>query len=179
MYVIFRKDYYKLCFCIGIISCIICCIAVYIYIAIYNHSWNFIFFISLFMSTTYTLFYLVKFLRKKLDFVALRIDNNGIFLCSKKSEGVFIPWHKIKHVIFVVDEYGSKIVIHQYNKENHYLLLTDYFNCFRPQKAIKAAYKYADNAKKIREVKDDLVSTYESIMWRISETEVKHENNMR
>jgi hypothetical protein len=33
--------------------------------------------------------------------------------------------------------------------------------------------------KKIREVKDDLVSTYESIMWRISETEVKHENNMR
>lgn len=159
----------------GIIPCIICYIAVYIYIVIYNHSWNFISFMSLFMSTTYTLFYLIKFLRKKMDFIVLRIDNNGMFLCSKKNEGIFVPWQKIKYVIFVVDDYGSKIVIHQYNKENHYLLLTDYFNCFRPKNAIKAAYKYADNNKKIREVKDDLVSTFDSIMWRISETEVKYQ----
>jgi hypothetical protein len=52
--------------------------------------------------------------------------------------------------------------------------LTHYFHSFRPKSAIKAAYEYADNKKKIREVKDWLPSSYEQIMWNISKTEVKH-----
>ena len=39
---------------------------------------------NLFASTTYTLFFLIKYLRKDLDFVAFRIDDSGVFLCSKK-----------------------------------------------------------------------------------------------
>ena len=131
---------------------------------------------NLFASTTYTLFFLIKYLRKDLDFVAFRIDDSGVFLCSKKNEGVFVPWEKIKYVIFVVDDYGTKIVIRQHNKDTHDLLLTDYFNCLTPKNAIKAAYIYADDKKKIKEVKDSLALDYEAIMWRISKTEVKHES---
>ena len=61
-----------------------------------------------------------------------------MFLCSKKDEGVYIPWEKIKYV------------------------------------AIKAAYKYADDKKKIKEVKDYLVSSYEDIMRNVSKTEIIH-----
>ena len=131
-------------------------------------------FIFFFYSIAYTLFYLIKYLRKDLDFVALRIDESGMFLCSKKDEGVFISWEKIRYVIFVVANNGSKIIIRQHNKETHELLLTHYFHSFRPKSAIKAAYEYADNKKKIREVKDWLPSSYEQIMWNISKTEVIH-----
>ena len=128
---------------------------------------------NLFASTTYTLFFLIKYLRKDLDFVAFRIDDSGVFLCSKKNEEVFFKWDKIKFVIFVVDDYGSKVIVRQHNKEIHELLLTDYFYVLRPRGAIKAACKYADDINKIREVKDSLASTYNSIMWDISEKEKK------
>ena len=95
-------------------------------------------------------------------------------ICSKKDEGVYIPWEKIKYVIFVIENYGSKIIVRQHNKETHELLLRDYFNCFRPRSAIKAAYKYADDKKKIKEVKDYLVSSYEDIMRNVSKTEIIH-----
>ena len=94
-----------------------------------------------------------------------------MLLCSKKNEEVFIKWEKIKFVIFVVDDYGSKVIVRQHNKETQELLLRDYFNCFRPRGAIKAACEYADDIDKIREVKDSLASTYNSIMWDISEKE--------
>ena len=97
-----------------------------------------------------------------------------MFLCSKKDEGVYIPWEKIKYVIFVIENYGSKIIVRQHNKETHELLLRDYFNCFRPRSAINAAYKYADDKKKIKEVKDYLVSSYEDIMRNVSKTEIIH-----
>ena len=74
-------------------------------------------------------------------------------------------------MIFVVDDYGSKVIVRQHNKEIHELLLTDYFYVLRPRGAIKAACKYADDINKIREVKDSLASTYNSIMWDISEKE--------
>lgn len=176
MYIIYRKDYYKLCFFLGIILCSIVCPTVYFLIVVENHFWNFVSFMSLFISIAYTLFFGIQLLRKNLDFVVLRIDENGMFICSKKNEGTFVSWEKIKCVIFVIDDYGSKIVIRQHNKDTHYLLLTDYFNCFRPKNAINAAYKYADDKNKIREVKDCLALDYEAIMWRISNTEVKHES---
>lgn len=176
MYIIYRKDYYKLCFRLGIVWCIISCLPVYYLIVVCNHSWSFFMIFNLFASTTYTLFFLIKYLRKDLDFLVLKIDENGLFLSSKKNEGTFVPWEKIKYVIFVIDDYGSKIVIRQHNKDTHDLLLTDYFNCLRPKNAIKAAYIYADDKKKIKEVKDSLALDYEAIMWRISKTEVKHES---
>ena len=176
MYVIYRKDYYKLCFCLGIIMCSIVCPIVYVLIVVENHSWNFASFMSLFISIAYTLFFGIQLLRKNLDFLVLKIDENGLFLSSKKNEGTFVPWEKIKYVIFVIDDYGSKIVIRQHNKDTHDLLLTDYFNCLRPKNAIKAAYIYADDKKKIKEVKDSLALDYEAIMWRISKMEVKHES---
>ena len=83
---------------------------------------------NIFVSITYTLYFLIKYLRKDLDFVALRIDDNGMLLCRKKNEEVFIKWDKIKFVIFVVDDYGSKVIVRQHNKEIHELLLTDYFS---------------------------------------------------
>ena len=94
------------------------------------------------------------------------------FYAVKKNEGIFVPWEKIKYVIFVVDDYGTKVIVRQHNKETHELFLRDYFNCFRPRGAIKAACKYADDIDKIREVKDSLASTYNSIMWDISEKEI-------
>ena len=139
MYIIYRKDYYKLCFRLGIVWCIISCLPVYYLIVVCNHSWSFFMIFNLFASTTYTLFFLIK----------------------------------IKYVIFVVDDYGTKVIVRQHNKETHELFLRDYFNCFRPRGAIKAACKYADDIDKIREVKDSLASTYNSIMWDISEKEKK------
>ena len=172
MYIIRRRFYYKTCLCLGIVICIMSSILLYFSIVLDTALvFSFIFF---FYSIAYTLFYLIKYLRKDLDFVALRIDESGMFLCSKKDEGVFISWEKIRYVIFVVADSGSKIIIRQHNKDTYELLLTHYFHSFRPKSAIKAAYEYADNKKKIREVKDWLPSSYEQIMWNISKTEVKH-----
>jgi len=117
----------------------------------------------------YTLYYLVKYFDKKNNYVVLKIDNYGIFLCPNRNENVFISWEKIKYVTFVVDFYGSKIAILQYNKKSHYMSLTEYFFFllinFTPRSAIKAAYKYADNIKKIKEVKADLLFNYENGIW--------------
>ena len=129
---------------------------------------------SLFISIIFSLYFLIKYLRKDLDFATLRIDDNGVLLCSKKDEGVFVSWEKIRYVIFVLNDYGSKIIVRQYNKETHELLLTDYFHSFRPKSAIKAAYEYADNANKVIEVKDYLHSSYEDVMWSMSKRKVKH-----
>lgn len=172
MYIIFRRDYYKLCFSLGFIWCIICGIVVYYLIVVCNHSWNFTLLMSL--SIIFSLYFLIKYLRKDLDFATLRIDDNGVLLCSKKDEGVFVSWEKIRYVIFVLNDYGSKIIVRQYNKETHELLLTDYFHSFRPKSAIKAAYEYADNANKVIEVKDYLHSSYEDVMWSMSKRKVKH-----
>ena len=174
MYIISRNKYYRLCFCLGVIWCSIVCPILYLQIVVKNQSWNFISFTSLFISIAYTLFFGIQLLRKSINFVVLKIDEHGMFLCSKKDEGVYIPWEKIKYVIFVIDNYGSKIIVRQHNKETHELLLRDYFNCFRPRSAINAAYKYADDKKKIREVKDCLALDYDAIMWRISKTEVNY-----
>lgn len=106
---------------------------------------------------------------KDLNFIVLRIDDNGIYLCPKKNEGVFIPWEKIRYVTFVEDYNASKIAILQYNKESHYLELTHYFYygiCIKPKKAIKAAYKYADNEKKVKDIKAPLSFEYESCLWK-------------
>ncbi len=173
MYIIYRKDYYKLCFCLGVVCCIICGIPVYYWIVVLDHSWDFFYSLGLFLAIAYTLYFLIKYLRKDLDYIAFRIDDNGMLLCSKKNEEVFVPWEKIKRVLFVLDDYGSKVIVRQHNKEIHELRLTDYFNCLKPRGAIKAAYKYADDIEKIREVKDSLASTYNSIMWDISEKEKK------
>ena len=174
MYIVYRRDHYKLCFCLGMILCSIVCPIIYLLIVVENQTWNFLSFMSLFISIAYTSLWGIQLLRKSLDFVVLRIDENGLFLCSKKNEGIFVSWEKIKYVIFVIDDYGSKIVVRQHNKDTHYLSLTDYFNCLRPKNAIKAAYEYADNKEKIREVKDSIALNYEAIMWRISKTEVNH-----
>lgn len=172
MYIIRRRFYYKTCLCLGIVICMMS--SIFLYFSIVLDTALLFSFIFFFYSIAYTLFYLIKYLRKDLDFVALRIDDSGMLLCSKKDEGVFVPWEKIKYVIFVVADSGSKIIIRQYNKETHELLLAHYFHSFRPKSAINAALEYADDKKKIREVKDRLPSSYEKIMWNISKTEVKH-----
>lgn len=176
MYIINRRLYYKICFCTGIVVSIIS--GILLYLAIVRDIALIYAFILFTYCVVSTLYYLIKYLRKDLDFVALRIDDNGMFLCSKKDEGTYIPWEKIKHVIFVVANNGSKIIIRQHDKETFEFLLAHYFHCFRPKGAINAAYKYADDKKKIREVKDSLALDYETIMWRISKTEVKHEKEM-
>ena len=176
MYIIFRRLYYKICVILGIAVSIFT--GILLYLAIVRDVALFYAFIAFSYCVVSTLYYLVKYLKKDLDYVALRIDDNGMFLCSKKDEGTYIPWEKIKLVIFVVANNGSKIIIRQHNKETCEFLLAHYFHCFRPKGAINAAYTYADDKKKIREVKDSLALDYETIMWRISKTEVKHEKEM-
>ena len=171
MYILYRKDYYKRTIYPGIVLCIMCGVLSYHSIARRDEFPAFLMIMLTIWSITVTLYYLIKYLRKDKDFVVLRIDDNGILLCQKKNEEVFIKWEKIKFVIFVVDDYGSKVIVRQHNKEIHELLLTDYFYVLRPRGAIKAACKYADDINKIREVKDSLASTYNSIMWDISEKE--------
>ena len=171
MYVINRNKIYKLHVWLGIIPSILSFVYVY-RILTHIYVWDSF---SLFMTSLgvgyplYTLYYLVKYFDKKNNYVVFKIDNYGIFLCPNKNENVFIPWEKIKYVTFVVDFYGSKIAILQYNKKSHYMSLTEYFAFllinFTPRSAIKAAYKYADNIKKIKEVKADLLFNYENGVW--------------
>lgn len=174
MYIIFRRLYYKICVCTGIAVSIFSTIL--LYLAIVRDVALFYALILFSYCVVSTFYYLIKYFRKSLDFVALRIDNSGIYLCSKKDEGVYIPWKEIKYVIFVVANNGSKIIVRQHNKETCEFLLTHYFHCFRPKSVINAAYMYADDKKKTKEVRDDLALSYETIMWRISKTEVKHES---
>lgn len=172
MFTLYQKDYYKQCICLGLVNCIIFGVILY-----FSSSGTFNFdssLILLSLSLIFTLYYLTKFLMRNLNYVIIRIDDSGVVLCSKRDEGVCIPWEKIRHVIFVLDNNCSKIIIRQYDKETHYLELTKYYHCFRPKKMIEAAYEYADDKKKIIEVKDYLHSSYEEIMWNISKTEVKH-----
>lgn len=179
MYTIYRNIYYKRCILFGIICCAICCVPIFLLIAINGYSWNNFSFVSICILVPYILFYLIKYFRKSLNFLALKIDDNGMILCSKKNEEVFVPWEKIKYVIFVVDDYGSKVIVRQHNKEIHELLLTDYFYVLKPRGAIKAVYKYADDIDKIRVVKDCLSLTYNCIMWNLSEREKKKRRKER
>lgn len=172
MFVLYRSRYYKICLCLGIVICTMSCTLLYLSV-VYNIA-LFYGIIIVSYSMAYTLFYLIKYLKKDMNYLVLRIDRLGMFLCTKKHEGVFVPWKDIKYVIFLVANSGSKIVIRQHDKKTHYLLLTHYYHCFRPNRAIKAAYRYTYDKNKIREVKDWLLSTYEDIMRNISNTEVKH-----
>ena len=171
MFTLYQKDYYKQCICLGFLNCIIFSITLY-----YSTSGTSNFDLSLILlllSIIIILFYLTKYLRRNLNYVIIRIDDCGVALCNKKDEGVYIPWEKIRHVIFVLDYNCSRIIIRQHNKKTHYLELTKYYHCFRPKKMIKSAYEYADDKKKIMEVKDYLYSTYEDIMWKISHKKLK------
>lgn len=174
MYIIYRRDCYKLCLYWGVLLCTITFPAVYYLVFVESYSWDFVLFAGLFFSIAYTLYCLISYLRKDLNYLVLRIDEDGLFLCSKKDEGSFLPWKRIRSVIFVRDEYGSKIIVRQHNKKTCELLLTHYcFYLFRPKRAIKAAYEYADNKNKIMEVKDYLEISYEDIMWKISHKKLK------
>ena len=74
--------------------------------------------------------------------------------------------HKI--VIFALDYNDTKIAIRQYSNETHYFPFQAYYLCFTPKKAIRAAYKYADNVKKVRVVKHSDLDRYE-FKWKCDE----------
>ena len=111
MYTIERKDYYKICIYL-LIACYIIVegICIYAYIAYppqrlcTTDSFIFLLFCIILI-----LYYLIKYFRKDLNFTVLRIDDNGIYLCPKKNEGVFIPWEKIRYVTFIEDYNYSKM----------------------------------------------------------------------
>lgn len=162
MYEIRRKDYHKQQIWEGIIPSILSFVWIYLVIPDSCYKWDLtiLFMLSLgFIFPLYTLFHLIKYIDKKNNYVVCKIDDYGIFLCPKVNEGVFIPWEKIKCVTFVYGNYGrTEIAILQYNKKSHNMLLTD-FNLYlrfhlHPRNATKAAYKYADNATKIKEIKE-------------------------
>ena len=179
MYIIYRRDYYKFCLFFDLLLCPICWTIIYTVTVVFDHSWDFITILDLIFCIahpSYCLVMYLMYLRNDLNFIALKIDYTGMYLCSKKGGGTFVPWERIKYVIFVRDDYGSKIILRQFNKETHELILTYYFYVFRPKSAIKAAYKFADDKKKIREVKNSLALDYEGIMWCISKTEVPQKN---
>lgn len=86
----------------------------------------------------------------KKGYVVFKTDENGIFLCGKKDKVFFIPWERIRFVIFVVGNvHESKILIRQLNNETHQLWLGGYFY-FTPKSAINAVCKYADNKSKVK-----------------------------
>lgn len=189
MYIIYRKDYYKPIICEGILGCIMFGVLPYHYIARGEgeESSAFSVIIVTIFFIIFTLYYLIKYLRKDKDFVVLRIDDNGILLCQKKNEEVFIEWEKIKHVIFLHYNGGSKVIVRQHNKETHELFFTiNYKSEFVMSRgAIKAAYKYTDDRDKIMEVGSflytvyDWDTTYGDIMYDLYEKERKKRDRER
>lgn len=173
MYTIYRKDYYKKGITSGIKACVAIGIPVFIAIFVYNIHNNEMEIMVFAFFVLFTLYFFIKFYSKSQDFLVLRIDEDGIFLCPRKDEGVFVSWDKIRYVIFVIDSYGSKMIVRQYSKDTHYFLFADYFFNDRPRKVIDAARENADDEKKVREVKDSLGLDYEGIMFTISKTEIK------
>ena len=151
MYILYRKDYYKRTIYPGIVLCIMCGVLSYHSIARRDEFPAFLMIMLTIWIITVTLYYLIKYLRKDKDFVVLRIDDNGILLCQKKNEEVFIEWEKIKHVIFLRYKRGSKVIVRQHNKETHEIFFTiDYtYEYVMPRGAIKASYKYTDDRDKI------------------------------
>ena len=91
MYIIERKDYYKFAIVLGIIPCSIISLAVFLLTADGEDYWDFKSFTSFTFSIAYTLYFTVKYLRREINYVVLRIDESGIFLCSKK-ECKFLSW---------------------------------------------------------------------------------------
>ena len=152
MYILYRKDYYKRTICEGILGCIMFGVLPYHYIARgegEEFSAFYVIIVTIFI--IFTLYYLIKYLRKDIDFVVLRIDDNGILLCQKKNEEVFIEWEKIKHVIFLhYYRRGSKVIVRQHNEETHELFFTISYKSegVMSRGAIKAAYKYTDDRDK-------------------------------
>ncbi len=186
MYILYRKDYYKLTIYPGIVLCIMCGVLSYHSIARRDEFPAFLMIMLTIWSITVTLYYLIKYLRKDKDFVVLRIDDNGMLLCQKKNEEVFIEWEKIKHVIFLHYIRGSKVIVRQHNRETHEIFFTiNYYEGFMPRGAIKAAYKYTDDRDKIMEVGSflytvyDWDTTYGDIMYDLYEKERKKRDRER
>ena len=189
MYIIYRKDYYKPIICEGILGCIMFGVLSYHSIARRDEFPAFLMIMLTIWSITVTLYYLIKYLRKDKDFVVLRIDDNGMLLCQKKNEEVFIEWEKIKHVIFLRYNGGSKVIVRQHNKETYELFFTiSYKSEFVMSRgAIKAAYKYTDDRDKIMEVGSFLdpvftytrYTTYGDIMYDLYEKERKKRDRER
>ena len=188
MYILYRKDYYKRTIYPGIVLCIMCGVLSYHSIARRDEFPAFLMIMFTIWIITVTLYYLIKYLRKDKDFVVLRIDDNGILLCQKKNEEVFIEWEKIKHVIFLhYYRRGSKVIVRQHNKETHELFFTiNYKSEFVMSRgAIKAAYKYTDDRDKIMEVGSflytvyDWDTTYGDIMYDLYEKERKKRDRER
>ena len=187
MYILYRKDYYKRTIYSGIVLCIMCGVLSYHSIARRDEFPDFLKIMLTIWIITVTLYYLIKYLRKDKDFVVLRIDDNGILLCQKKNEEVFIEWEKIKHVIFLRYRRGSKVIVRQHNRETHEIFFTiDYtYERVMPRGAIKEAYKYTDNRDKIMEVGSilytvyDWDTTYGDIMYDLYEKERKKRDRER
>ena len=168
MYAINRNKIYKLRVWFGIIPSTLCLVYVFL-ILTHVTEWD-PSSIFLFGFPFYTLFYTIKYFDKRNNYVVFKIDDDGIFLCPNRNEHVFIPWGKIKYLTFVYQDFygGTKVAILQYNKESHYMLLTDYFTFityFYPRKAVKAAYEHIDYVEKIKEIKAPLLFDYESGIW--------------
>ena len=189
MYILYRKDYYKRTIYPGIVLCIMCGVLSYHSIARRDEFPAFLMIMLTIWIITVTLYYLIKYLRKDKDFVVLRIDDNGILLCQKKNEEVFIEWEKIKHVIFLRYRRGSKVIVRQHNRETHEIFFTInyYYEGVMPRGAIKAAYKYTDDRDKIVEVGSFLDpvytytrdTTYGDIMYDLYEKERKKRDRER
>ena len=189
MYILYRKDYYKRTIYPGIVLCIMCGVLSYHSIARRDEFPAFLMIMLTIWIITVTLYYLIKYLRKDKDFVVLRIDDNGMLLCQKKNEEVFIEWEKIKHVIFLRYRRGSKVIVRQHNRETHEIFFTiDYtYERVMPRGAIKAAYKYTDDRDKIMEVGSFLDpvytytrdTTYGDIMYDLYEKERKKRDRER
>lgn len=180
MYEIRKNKYHKLQVCLGIIPSVLSCVLIYQIITHTYNRWDSYSLLGLLLGILFplfTLYHLIKYFDKKNNCVVFKIDDNGILLHSAKNdlfsvknEDVFIPWENIKYVTFVYDNiWGTKVAILQYNKKSHYMLLSDYYFFlkihFYPRGAVKAAYKYADNVKKIKEIEECIQFNYESGTW--------------
>ena len=173
MYAINRNKTYKLRVWFGLIPSIPSLVYVYLSLTRVDVWDSFsIFMMSLgFGYPLYTLFYTIKYFDKRNNYDVFKIDDDGIFLRPNRNEHVFIPWGKIKYLTFAYDDcYGTKVAILQYNKESHYMLLTEYFTFLKrhlyPRKAVKAAYEHIDYVEKIKEIKAPFLGfNYESGVW--------------
>ena len=82
MYILYRKFYYKICICLGIVCCMM--FSVLLFLSNADSISSDLGFILLLYGIVHTLFYLIKYLRKDLNYEVLRIDDNGVIICKKR-----------------------------------------------------------------------------------------------
>lgn len=173
MYTIYHNSYYKLNMKAGTIFTIsMLTLFIFVKSTVINSIYFDILIGLIAFGITCTIYCIVKCYNEKNNFIVLRVDEQGIFLCPQKDKGTFMPWDKIKYLTFAVTgrkfNDDVKIAIWKIDNKAYYLSLTKFFYLKPPKKAMREVYKYADDKQKIKFVEHPDFR-YESIFFSLKD----------